>query len=146
MKTCSKCKEEKNLSDFNKKGTGKQPWCKDCNAARSRKYYADNREKHIVVIGKQNKIYRSKIRQKMCEYLSTHPCMDCGEIDIVVLEFDHLSDKLSNIASLMTYSWRAISEEIKKCEVVCANCHRRRTAKRQDNYRHVFTNPPSLTG
>lgn len=74
----------------------------------------------------------------MVEYLQQRCCVDCGETDIIVLEFDHLRDKKANVATLMLRSveWALIIEEIEKCEVVCANCHRRRTAQRANNYRH----------
>jgi len=53
-------------------------------------------------------------------------------MDPVVLEFDHTADKKAAVAQLVAggYSWCAILQEIAKCEVRCANCHRRITAKR----------------
>jgi 5-methylcytosine-specific restriction endonuclease McrA len=64
--------------------------------------------------------------------------VDCGEEDIVVLEFDHLRDKQRNVSTLIGggWEWTRILEEIERCEVVCANCHRRRTARRANSYRH----------
>ncbi len=60
-----------------------------------------------------------------------HPCVDCGESDPLALEFDHLGEKSFNIAKgLRDHSWDTVLAEIRKCEVVCANCHRRRTARR----------------
>jgi hypothetical protein len=67
----------------------------------------------------------------LVEFFTTHPCSDCGETDPVVLEFDHLGDKAFNIAKgLRDRSWKALIDEIAKCDIVCANCHRRRTAIR----------------
>ena len=67
----------------------------------------------------------------MWSHLEGHPCVDCGERDIVVLEFDHvLQPKLGEI-SVMVYkrvSLTRFKREIEKCVVRCANCHRRRTA------------------
>jgi hypothetical protein len=56
---------------------------------------------------------------------------DCGETDIVVLDFDHLGDKVNEITDMITAAmcWESIQAEIAKCEVVCANDHRRRTAR-----------------
>ena len=63
--------------------------------------------------------------QLLLEYFVEHPCVDCGETDPVVLEFDHLRDKRFTIgAKLATYPWADILAEIGKCDVVCANCHR----------------------
>ena len=67
----------------------------------------------------------------LIEYFKTHPCVDCGETDPVVLEFDHLRDKACTIGAVLTHrNWNSLLEEIEKCEVVCCNCHRRRTAIR----------------
>jgi hypothetical protein len=65
-------------------------------------------------------------------------CVDCDEIDPLVLEFDHLGGKKFTIGEgLRNRSWRAILDEIAKCDVVCANCHRRRTALRAGSARAV---------
>lgn len=73
----------------------------------------------------------------LIDYLRHHPCVDCGESDIVVLEFDHQRDKLADVSALSRegYSLDKLKQEIAKCEVVCANCHRRRTAKQFGWYR-----------
>jgi hypothetical protein len=67
--------------------------------------------------------------------------MDCGETDPDVLEFDHLRDKRADISTLVQYgvSWKTVQDEIAKCEVRCANCHRRRTATRGGYYRTLAT-------
>lgn len=70
------------------------------------------------------------------DYFKLHPCVDCGESDPLVLEFDHLRDKTFNIARAMPdRGWDSILAEIEKCEVVCANCHRRRTLRRMNALR-----------
>jgi hypothetical protein len=70
------------------------------------------------------------------EYLSLHPCVDCGEEDIIVLEFDHLPErgKAHGISVMVSngYGLGAIIAEIDKCEVRCANCHKRKTAIRSE--------------
>ena len=67
----------------------------------------------------------------LIEFFRNHPSVDCAESDPVVLGFDHFSDKPFNIGSGLPYrNWQSILEEIAKCEVTCANCHRRRTARR----------------
>lgn len=73
------------------------------------------------------------LRAKVSNYLKEHPCVDCDEKDIVVLEFDHIDSttKIDNVSTMITnrVSWSKILKEINKCEVRCANCHRRKTAK-----------------
>jgi hypothetical protein len=57
--------------------------------------------------------------------------VDCGESDIIVLEFDHRdpSNKRAKISGILgSWRWDAIMTEIEKCDVRCANDHRRRTA------------------
>jgi hypothetical protein len=67
----------------------------------------------------------------LVEFFRTRPCIDCGETDPIVLEFDHVGHKeLTIAAGIRRRSWQAILDEIAKCEVLCANCHRRRTALR----------------
>jgi hypothetical protein len=64
-------------------------------------------------------------------------CTDCGEADPVVLEFDHVGPKTGDVGQLVRDGVRLarLKEEIAKCEVVCACCHRRRTARRQGSWR-----------
>jgi 5-methylcytosine-specific restriction endonuclease McrA len=75
----------------------------------------------------------------LIEYFRLNPCADCGEPDPIVLEFDHLRDKSFAIGpALSQRNWNSILDEIEKCEVVCANCHRRRTAQRRGSVRALL--------
>lgn len=70
---------------------------------------------------------------KIYLYLIEHPCVDCGENDPVVLEFDHIRDKKAfTIGSCLHYDWSKIENEIAKCEIRCSNCHKRKTAREQN--------------
>lgn len=73
---------------------------------------------------------RSHRVEQVREYLRTHPCVDCGEADIVVLECDHMEpgEKEGSVMKMAGkgYSWAKVMKEINKCRVRCANCHRRR--------------------
>lgn len=135
VKRCCTCKQVKPLTDFNrlrKANDGRQPSCRSCNSA----YHAANWSRHMQQIRDRNQRRRAENRAFIVDYLRSHPCVDCGEPDIVVLEFDHLRDKVRNVSSLVhNGELRRIVEEIAKCEVVCANCHRRRTARRGGWYR-----------
>lgn len=58
-------------------------------------------------------------------------CVDCGETDPVVLDFDHVSGRKSaGVSRMRTSSLPKLLTEIAKCEVRCANCHRRVTTQR----------------
>lgn len=76
---------------------------------------------------------REKARNFIWDYLSENPCVDCGEKNPVVLEFDHINGEKSSSISKMVSSYMSvekISEEIEKCVVRCANCHRIVTSSR----------------
>lgn len=78
-------------------------------------------------------------RQVILDHLSTHPCVHCSESDIRVLEFDHLGNKRENISAMV--GKRTIGEilkEIDKCQVLCCNCHRRKTCADDDNYKQRY--------
>src|SRR5688572_17252095 len=87
-------------------------------------------------INKENA--RQRAREIITEYFATHPCVDCGETDSVVLTFDHIGiDKRDNVSDMVRngLSVDTIRAEIAKCEVVCYNCHAIRTQKRSRAYR-----------
>ena len=64
-------------------------------------------------------------------------CVDCGERDPLVLDFDHVGYKTSNVSRLVTRgsSLSRLQAEIGQCEIRCANCHRRQTAERGMHFR-----------
>lgn len=139
-KICSVCNLLKDLSCFSKnksKIDGLQTVCKSCASDKSKVYYQNNSEKHKNNVRENNKLYRHKNQEFILEYLKEHPCIDCGENDPVVLEFDHLNDKRENISRMINNasSTDSIMLEINKCVVRCANCHRRKTAKDQGWYK-----------
>jgi len=78
--------------------------------------------------------YRMRNREFLRAYLASHPCVDCGESDPVVLHFDHVRGKKFRTVGVLVArpaSVKTIEKEIAKCDVVCANCHMRRTAVQQ---------------
>jgi hypothetical protein len=75
-------------------------------------------------------VRRATLIEWLGDYLSRNPCVTCGEGDPRVLDFDHLRDKTDHVGTLIQdgYGLRRIQDEIKKCQVLCANCHRKKTA------------------
>jgi hypothetical protein len=82
---------------------------------------------------KAQKRHRVKVRENLFKFLSDKKCLDCSESDPIVLDFDHRVRQLKfkSINKMLSghYSWKSILSEIEKCDVRCANCHRRKTYK-----------------
>lgn len=65
--------------------------------------------------------------------LKSDPCSDCGKtFSSVAMDFDHVRGvKFRMVSTMVNYSWERVLDEIAKCELVCANCHRIRTKFRK---------------
>jgi 5-methylcytosine-specific restriction endonuclease McrA len=96
------------------------------------------RPEKAAAIAEARKRRKQEIRDLVWS-IKHNPCTDCGLIDPVVMDFDHLGDKEFNISIAATrgMSDKRILSEIEKCELVCANCHRRRTHSRGGWKRNV---------
>ena len=140
MKVCSKCKCSLPVDSFGRHARSKdglQAWCKSCKKTYDAELFQTSEKRRLSRTANAEKM-RAAWRLKMIDYLSTHPCIDCGEPDIVVLEFDHVcGEKKTTVSTMYNLTWERTLDEIAKCEVVCANCHRRRTQKRGGHYRSV---------
>lgn len=140
-KICSSCGEERDAEkEFSWKYRQlgiRQSRCKYCQAELGRLHYQKDKQayKERTRIRKKQVLIENKNRLRI--YLSNQCCVDCGEKDIRLLEFDHVrSDKTANISRLLTQgrSWLIIEAEMAKCEIRCANCHRKRTSERDGNW------------
>lgn len=131
MKKCSSCKQEKELEEFNKnkgKSDGLNTMCRECSKISSKRYYSENTEYHKKAIVARNKTIRRTLHLELSEYKSNAGCHFCPETDSCCLDFHHLDSNLKegNIATMVHASQvKKVREEIKKCAVVCANCHRK---------------------
>lgn len=94
-------------------------------------WYQANKVAHKANVLARNNRIRADYRDRLIRYLLEHPCVDCGEADVRVLDFDHEdpADKLAEVVRLAGFAiaWARVEAEIAKCSVRCANCHRRRT-------------------
>lgn len=136
MKLCLGCKVSKREEDFNYKlklKNRRQSQCKLCTRLSIQSHYYGNREYYVKKAHRNNLKTREQVREYLWGYLSKHPCIDCEEKDILVLEFDHRGDKFMDIGSMVSgrYALWKIAQEVAKCDVRCANCHRRKTALQQ---------------
>ena len=135
MKECTKCGIAQSEENFYWKKTNvkRSSVCKVCQRDMSKSHYNSNKDYYK----KKSKVSRPQLRERgkayVINYLLEHPCVDCGESDIEVLEFDHVEPlnnfKAPRVGALVERSIKKIQEEIDKCEVRCANCHTRRTRR-----------------
>lgn len=139
-KRCSRCDETKPVNDFpikNKKTGLRRTWCRDCARAYGREHYRRDRTPYLDRSRARRREERPRIVAAVADYLRTHPCVDCGETDIVLLDFDHRdpSTKVAPVSRLSHWaSMNVVFAEISKCDVRCGNCHRTKTAA-QRNWR-----------
>src|SRR5205085_9607325 len=114
-------------------------YCLVCGRAHAKAHYSKNIQYYVKKARARRDGLIGDINEKLFEYLETHPCVDCSETDPVVLEFDHVrGEKSYNVSAMgwLALSWNSLLKEIEKCEVRCANCHRRKTAERLGSYRY----------
>lgn len=103
------------------------------------KWYQANKARHKANVAVIKAAQVKRNQELIIAYLLEHPCVDCEESDIVVLQFDHVrGEKRNDLSRLLTLSSKVVKTEIEKCEVRCANCHQRRTAERKQSYRVLW--------
>jgi hypothetical protein len=85
-----------------------------------------NNQKNNFHICTKKENFRKLYTRRIFTYLKDHPCVDCGILNPLILQFDHVNgvkkDKISNMVAVKK-PWNEILDEISKCEVRCANCH-----------------------
>lgn len=146
-KLCAKCKLYQSIENFNwkSKNTKYSSYCKECSREYIREHYLKNKSYYIAKAKRRDNILRQELYNYVINYFSTHPCVDCGESDFLVLEFDHKerTSKESNISSIIRRAkpiYKLI-EEISKCDVRCANCHRRKTERENNSWKLKYVHP-----
>lgn len=142
MKRCPKCMLWLSVERFASRGLGKGlvSYCRSCQSAYCKEHYLRHRTAHNQRRYRNQKGVRRLNRQRLRRYLLGKYCVDCGEPDLCVLEFDHVrGTKCGDIAQMCGegHDWQRIEEEIAKCEIRCANCHRRKTARERNWWRSV---------
>ncbi|MCL4367186.1 hypothetical protein M1563_03395 [Patescibacteria group bacterium] len=142
-KRCTRCSEVKDIEEFNFKDKSKnirQAQCRSCTREYVRSHYYNHRKYYLLKAKRNRNKIRGAARQYIWEYLNMHSCVDCGEKDILVLEFDHRGNKIAEIGKVVSgyYNLSRVKQEVEKCDIRCANCHRRKTAKEQGWYKSKF--------
>lgn len=89
-----------------------------------RKWYYDNR--YDILFNRQLTILQDE-KSRAIYKIKLAGCSKCGNKDIRVIQFHHRNpkEKIFNINAyeVPKHSWEEIIEEIKKCDLLCANCH-----------------------
>lgn len=141
IKKCSKCQTEKPELEFNwkLKNKSRTSYCKECSRSYIRSHYQNNKKYYLNKAKQRNIKLRDILFKFLGEYLLSHPCVDCEESDILVLEFDH-KDRMNKTFSISTIVRRRLNIEelvieVSKCDVRCANCHRRKTEKENNSWK-----------
>jgi hypothetical protein len=139
---CSTCGKDKDEQEFNWrwKASGiRQKSCRDCQRKQRQTWYERHKQEHLENVHQRKQRVIQAAREFVWNYLLNHPCEICGEPDPRVLEFHHLhgNDKPISVMAGQGYSIESIQSEIKKCQVLCANCHRRVTYAEQGWFQKV---------
>lgn len=141
VKYCACCKLELDDSQFNwkVKNIKRASYCRVCSRKYVKEHYQKNKKYYVDKAKKRNIEFKKKEIEFLGKYLQSHHCIDCGENDILVLEFDHKNraDKTEDISIMLRrrLAFKTLVEEIAKCEVRCANCHRRKTEKENNSWK-----------
>lgn len=123
-KQCNVCKVRKDIKDFHVNKScrlGVTGTCRLCNSDRIRSWYGDNRERRQLAANSRNQ----KRRDEAIDYLGGK-CMRCGGVfPRCVYDFHHRdpATKIDSISNLLGKP-KMLKEELKKCDLLCANCHR----------------------
>jgi hypothetical protein len=133
MKECSKCKIEKELDEFNKHSNSKtktSSYCILCQKIYVKNHYENNKEEYTKS--------RFKFSKWFLDYKLTLKCERCGFDHPATLDFHHKDPKTKEfgitIPNISGKSKEDVFNEMKKCEVLCSNCHRIEHSKIYNNY------------
>ncbi len=128
---CAQCAEWKTTVEFHNSRTGQFTYCRECRRSYDRQYYA---ERGRAARAARNRERANKARAWMASVKEGMSCRDCNEtFPAWVMHWDHLPEfeKAGDVSEMVTSRTRAaVLEELKKCELVCANCHVMRTVIR----------------
>ena len=96
LRTCSRCLAQKPVEDFagrRRQRGQRDSFCRTCRSAYGKEHYAANRQRYIAQARLQKQRLALERTLYLIDFFRTHSCVECGEDDPIVLEFDHLRDK-----------------------------------------------------
>ena len=143
MQICKSCNKNKPIIEYHwrkdtKSNGGYRYVCKKCACERAGESYQRNKEKVKARCAKAAKERILERRKYIYNYLKSHPCVECGENDPRCLDFDHINPENKDLeisrAIWNNWSMKRLINEIEKCQILCSNCHRKRTAEQMGWY------------
>jgi hypothetical protein len=141
MKKCDHSKKHTEQTEFNWKFRSlgvRHKTCRECMSIHQKKYFSGPaHDRHLQQVKERKDEARRFAREFVYDYLLTHPCEECGESDVRVLEFHHTGKKDMAVSYMVSngYSVDRIQAEISKCTILCANCHRKITVEERGWFR-----------
>src|SRR5215471_17905592 len=91
----------KPLTEFNRSGGSRDGLHTYCRACQS-EHYKSREDVHVANVYRTKRLRAETVQAYVVQYLLTHPCIDCGEGDPVVLEFDHRGDKVASVSQMIS--------------------------------------------
>jgi hypothetical protein len=131
IRLCARCAEWKTSDEFHNSRTGQFSYCRECRRSYDRAYYSERGRTARLA---RQRAHSNRARAWMVAIKKGIPCRDCGDVfPAWVMHWDHLPEfeKQDEISVMVTSRTRAaVLDELRKCELVCANCHVLRTVRR----------------
>lgn len=126
-KRCNMCEQELSIDNFSRnksKKDGHNGHCRRCHKQYRDQHYRNNKQKIVGQIVAR----RTELNNFVRQYKQDAGCKNCGQTHVAILDFHHRNgeDKEICIANGVRHGWskKRLMSEIKKCDVLCANCHR----------------------
>lgn len=136
-KLCTACGKHKLLDEFNKSATRLErlrSYCKKCERDQANAYYRKNPQPYRDKAKKFNKKRRQERMKEMNDIKRSKGCLFCPENDPCALDFHHIKSRSKHggipMSKAAGFSDKRFKEELAKCEVICAGCHRKLHAGR----------------
>lgn len=140
-KECRFCGRTKPISEFNKYARAKNGWdywCRACRKEYAAKHYQGNKRMYVdnykrwatenraqaVAVQSRHRTRRWVLLNSIKALLG---CVRCGEKDPRCLDFHHLDEdqKVCTVSQMLCWAFDKLMAEVLKCEILCANCHRK---------------------
>lgn len=150
-KPCNTCKVHKDLDQFSKSSCtkdGKQHTCKKCAAEKTRKYYRQNDYREAA--SKRATEKKDRLKSVFDKIREINGCALCSERAVCALDYHHIdpSQKEGEVSKFMyQHNGPKMIAEMRKCAVVCKNCHSKVHAKlRTTTKKHLCRLPEEVIG